>query len=53
MMFEVMAFKFCPIYIKHQTLNFKLKRRCLHVTAPFHIGPFVVQEVARAPRFVL
>ena len=30
MMFEVMAFKFCPIYIKHQTFNFKLKQRfCL------------------------
>lgn len=24
MMFEVMAFKFCPIHIKHQTFNFKL-----------------------------
>ena len=27
MMFEVIAFKFCPIYIKHQTFNFKLKKR--------------------------
>ena len=33
MMFEVMAFKFCPIHIKHQTFNFKLKKRCLHATA--------------------
>ena len=35
MMFEVMAFKFCPIHIKHQTFNFKLKKRCLHATALF------------------
>ena len=26
MMFEAMAFKFCPIHIKHQTFNFKLKK---------------------------
>ncbi len=35
MMFEAMAFKFCPIHIKHQTINFKLKKRGLHATALF------------------
>lgn len=35
MMFKVMAFKFCPIHIKHQIFNFKLKKRCLHATALF------------------
>ena len=53
MMFEAMAFKFCPIHIKHQTFNFKLKKRCLHATAlfctlyfPFGriISPFVLEK---------
>ena len=26
MMFDAMVFKFCPIHIKHQTFNFKLKK---------------------------
>ena len=30
MMFEAMAFKFCPIHIKLSTSNFKLKKALSH-----------------------
>ena len=44
MMFKVMAFKFCPIHIKHQTFNFKLEKRCLHATALFLSPLFSVRQ---------
>ena len=59
MMFEVMAFKFCPIHIKHQTFNFKLKsavfmrqRFFCPLYSPFGRGivPFV-REKARPSSF--
>ena len=31
MMFEAMAFKFCPLHIKLSTSNFKLKKGLSHV----------------------
>lgn len=37
MMFEVMAFKFCPIYIKHQTFNFILKKELPRCDSSFCI----------------
>ena len=47
MMFEVMAFKFCPIYIKHQTFNFKLEKRGLHATALFFV-PFILRSAGES-----
>ena len=35
MMFEAMAFKFCPIHIKLSTLNFKLKKALSHEDSAF------------------
>ena len=35
MMFEAMAFKFCPIHIKISTLNFKLKKALSHEDSAF------------------
>ena len=48
------GFKFFTICCKLKTTNLKLKKDLSSCDKSFfHIGPFAVQEVARAPRFVL
>ena len=37
MMFEAMAFKFCPLHIKLSTSNFKLKKGLSSCDKPFFI----------------
>ena len=40
MMFEAMAFKFCPLHIKLSTSN--SKRACRRATSPFFLLSFVI-----------
>ena len=37
MMFEAMAFKFCPLHIKLSTSNFKLKKGLSSCDKPFFL----------------
>ena len=39
MMFEAMVFKFKTIHIKHQTFNFKRKKRLSHMRQPLFLFP--------------
>ena len=47
MMFEVMAFKFCPIHIKHQTFNFKLKKALSSCDSAFFV-PFILRSAGES-----
>ena len=47
MMFEVMDFKFCPIHIKHQTFNFKLKS-AVFMRQRFFFVPFILRSAGES-----
>ena len=51
MMFEAMFFLFCPIHIKHQTFNFKLKKRLSSCDSLFlyYFFRFGVQSMMMLP----
>ena len=55
MMFEAMFFLFCPIHIKHQTFNFKLKKRGCRIMRFLlnAISSFCAQRLYQYPYFVL
>ena len=49
MMFEAMAFKFCPLYIKLSTSNFKLKKGLSSCDKPFFLPYQDLSEVDDGP----
>ena len=46
MMFEVMAFKFCPLHIKLSTSNFKLKKGLSSCDKPFFYDDYKLHETS-------
>ena len=44
MMFEAMFFLFCPIHIKHQTFNFKLKKGAVFIGQRLFVHYYLLQE---------